>query len=231
MSITGGNDSRVRSNFRCYGAPFVALCLLVAVALAQKKVEPRWDLHRVRPSGSFAYVAMAETPFWQAGAAYEAPYCWRILGPLLVHVVPFARSTGFFWLSAVSLAGTTMALVWLLLGLGLPERSASAGGIAFVLLGAGPAYNLNHYNLIDPLAFFLLTLVPAALAHRRVAFVVVGLVLLAFTKETVSIGIAVAIVWIAFSRDRGMSPWVITGAAVSLLCLGALRSGIPASAQ
>ncbi len=209
--------------------PSLALGLLVAVAFWQREVGPRWDFARVAPGGSFTYVAMAVTPFWNSAAPYEAPYCWRLLGPLLLHVWPFDLSLGFFCLSALSLFGTTLAVVWLLSGLNLPARSASGGGVAFVLLGAGAAYNLHHYNLIDPLAFLFLALVLAALANRRGPVVAASLVLLAVTKETVLIAIITSVIWAAFARDHMLRLWVAAGSVLSFLLLEAIRLGVPAS--
>ncbi|HEY2643471.1 MAG TPA: hypothetical protein VGI56_06960 [Galbitalea sp.] len=212
-----------------YAASTLALAILVGIAFSHLDVGPRWDITSVPPTGSFTYVAMAHAPFWSDSAPYEAPYCWRLLGPTLLHFWPYDLPTGFFLLASVSLFGTTLAVGWLLLGLGSSRFSAGAGAVCFVLLGPGAAFNLKHYHLIDPLAFFFLTLTLGAVAHRKGLLAAVCLIALAATKETVVIAFASSCALAVRGQDAGTKRWVLSGGVVALVLLEFIRLTVPAT--
>ena len=72
------------------------------------------------------YVAMAEHPFSLGPLTQNPPFAWRILAPLLVHLLPLPPLLGFWILTLAGLIGAALSLVWFLNGLGLSALPAMA---------------------------------------------------------------------------------------------------------
>src|SRR5579859_6374408 len=84
----------------------------------------------------YRYIAIAQQPFGSSNPlAHEPPFCWRILTPLVVHLLPLPTLDGFWLVTLAGLAGAVLALQWALRGLGLPTGAVAAGGLVLVLLG------------------------------------------------------------------------------------------------
>lgn len=211
---------------RAYGVPLGVLASLVGLVSIRADSSYLFDADISSGMDHWTYLSMAEDPFGTHGTAYEPPLGWRVLAPLIVSLAPLEASTGFRVLTVCAHAGTTLALIWFLLGLGLPPRSASAGGIVFVLLGPAVGFTLLDYMYIDPLAFFLLTLTLASAVHRRGWLVCVSLPLLALTKETVLLDLLFTMTWTVLARDKRLLKWVAAGSGLSVLMFVVIRSAI-----
>jgi hypothetical protein len=176
----------------------------------------------------YRYVAMAQHPFGPQALVHEPPFCWRLLAPLIVHVMPMSAIAGFWWLTVLSLIGATLALMWFLRGLGLPRGATVAGGSAFVLLTYVSGFTLWDYMLVDPLAIALLTLTMACAVHRRGPLLVLTLLALAVTKETALLGGLFGLVWAWEHRDARMVRWASAGLAAAALVFVAIHVVVPA---
>jgi hypothetical protein len=195
-----------------YLIPVAALLLLAQLVHAHEALSSTawWT------EGDHArYQAMAEHPFADDPLVREAPYCWRILTPLIVSLLPFPTLTSFWIVTLIGLMGTTLALEWILAGLKLPTSAVLAGGCIFVLLGPATGGNFWDYAMVDPLALFCTTMLLGCAVHQRGPLLVVFAILGAFTKEITLLGVIFALVW-AWRRHRSLLPW----------CLGALSGAI-----
>ncbi len=111
----------------------------------------RWDHYR--------YIAMSRHPFDPGDAlAREAPFCWRILAPLLVYLSPLDWRISFMLITLVGLGGAALTLYAYLRRVGHSEATATFGLALFFSLG-GLIFNLRDFYLSDPLALFAIALV------------------------------------------------------------------------
>lgn len=194
-----------------------------------------WQGHRPFLNVAFSledryrYFALAQQPFGASTPfAREPPYVWRLLTPVLVHMLPLPTTTGFALVTLVGLAGATLALVWLLRGLELPRGAAVAGGIAFVCLMPATGFTIYDGMVVDPLAFACLTLALAAAVHQRGVLLLVALVLCAFDKEVAVFGAVFAVAWF-WGRNLLYLRWSIACLVITLLVLFSIHSLIHGS--
>jgi hypothetical protein len=163
------------------------------------------------------YMAMAHDPFGHNPYVYGPPYCWRILVPLLAHILPFSLRMNFWLTTLAGLALTTWAVSWLLKG--FAQDAVLAGTLSFLLLGPATAFTLWDDMLVDPLAFAWITLAIAAMVHRRGWVLIGALVLGAFTKESILLAVGFALLWTIEQRDWAFWRWVAAG---TIGCFGVL---------
>jgi len=102
-----------------------------------------WDHNR--------YIAMAQAPF-EGELALQAPFCWRILTPLIVHLLPVNYKLGFFAVSFLGLLATCLFLYVYQRRLGIGQMASLVGMILFVYLWPAVRYDLYDPYLVDPLA-------------------------------------------------------------------------------
>ena len=180
------------------------------------------------------YLSLAQQPFGSRDPlAQEAPFRWRLVVPLVVWVLHttlgLPLTTGFWLLTLLGLASATLALWWLLEGLGLSGEVRLAGTLAFVLLGPAVAFNLWLPYLVDPLALAIAILIMALAVHRiwwpLPLLAVVG----AATKETTLLVLVCALVLAWSTRDRAGMVLSSIGVGLAGLVLGALHLLLPAA--
>lgn len=174
------------------------------------------------------YLAVAAQPFGSRDPlAQEAPYCWRVLAPLVVHVLHqvlgFPLTGAFQVETLLALAGATLGIWWLLGGLRFGGEVRLAGTLAFVLLGPAMTFNLWMPYLVDPLALAIGTWM-LALAVHRVWWPLPLLALAgALTKETTLLPL-ICVVVLAWSTRQRVGLWVaVASLAVALVTLATLH--------
>ena len=172
------------------------------------------------------YVAMAQHPFSNEVAARLAPFCWRILVPLTVYVLPLPTLTGFWVTTLFGLGLAACAVMWLLDGLGMSSTTVVAGGVAFALFGPITFVGLWDYLIVDAVACALLTLAIAAAVRRRGMLLVAFLALGALTKETIVFAALFAVIWAIEHRDRRMLGFACAGSVAAAAILVGLRAAI-----
>ncbi len=192
-----------------------------------------WQGHLPYPNpvdDAYRYVAMAQQPFGSPNAmAHNSPFAWRLLTPLLVHLLPLSIFDGFWLITLLGLAGAALALIWFLRGIGLPKDAAVAGGLTFIFLLPATGFTLYDDKLVDPLAFALLTLALAACVHRLGPLMFISLVLCALDKETALLGTLFAVAWAWQQRDLALLCWAIASLMSVLALLVLIRALVPAS--
>src|SRR5260370_21077946 len=113
-----------------------------------------------------------------------APFCWRLLAPLLVHLLPLQTPLGFLLVSFISMVGTATLVYY------IAKQMAWCGPypLLALLLFFGPTFFLRQpaYSFlnVDPLAYFLVTFAIWAVVSRRTFLFVVSLTLGVATKES-----------------------------------------------
>jgi hypothetical protein len=118
----------------------------------------------VKPSPLFGdavqYSEMARSPLALSGLEGYARgmYGYRILTPLLVHMLPFGVDQGFRLVTSVSLLLSSLVLyAFLMRCCRLSHRTAMLGQFLF-LTNITTAYNIAIFRLVDPLSYFFLIL-------------------------------------------------------------------------
>ena len=208
-----------------YAIPLVSLLALAGVVRAHGQLPyPNisyitWDHYK--------YIAMAMSPLGADPLVHQAPFCWRILTPWLVHILPLSVTTGFWVVTVAGLALATLGLMWFLRALGLSHAAAVAGGLAFVLLPQATGFTLWDYMLVDPLALALQVIAMACAVSRRGPWLVCALALNAFAKETVLFAALFALSHALERRDWRMLRWSVIGLGVS----GAILLGLHVAIQ
>ena len=86
-----------------YLAPVALLFALALLVRANGRI-PYTDPHWVADGDQARYLAMATHPFSTDALVREPPFCWRILVPLVVYILPLPAPTGFWLLTVLALA-------------------------------------------------------------------------------------------------------------------------------
>ena len=123
-------------------------CMVAAAALNQWRYGTiPYHAPRYRGWDAQHYLAMALHPFGPAYAIHQAPYGWRILTPLLVHLLPVPPLPAFFVLNWIALCAVGPFLYAWLRHEGRGHGPALLAALAFYGL-----YWAVWFYLWDPLA-------------------------------------------------------------------------------
>jgi hypothetical protein len=177
-----------------------------------------WNHHK--------YIYMAEGHVFDF---HIAPFCWRLLTPLLVHLLPLPTRVGFLVICFFSLVGTATLVYYIAKQMAWPEPyPLLALLLLFIPTFVCRQLAFNYWN-VDPLQFFLVTLAIWAVASRRTLLFVVALTLGVATKES---AIFAAPLFYSLNADRIIDvPWLrrtILAVAPAVAVLLAIRLLIPA---
>lgn len=210
-----------------YLAPVGLLAVLAAIV--------RWHGQLPYPDARYAfmdhyrYIAMAAGN--GSELATEQPFCWRVLVPYLVRFLHGALGLsvldGFWLVTLAGVVGATLALMWMLRGLGLSQSASVAGGLAYVLLGPAVGLSLWAYQLVDPLALCLVVLACGCAVHCRGRALLFVAILGALAKEATLLGSIFALAWAWQHRDRELTRWAAVSLASGLAVLVLLHLLIP----
>jgi hypothetical protein len=141
----------------------------------------------------------------------------RLLGPLIVRALPMDAQQGFFVLTSVSLAATSL-LTWLAAREVVADEARALVAIPLLFGTWVVAPNLREYGLVDPLAWAFVAGVWLATVRRQwlVAAIVAALGVVA--KEIVVLA-ALAAAAAAFERHRAWRSLAVAAPAV-LVAIG-----------
>lgn len=182
----------------------VAVGYVVALAARTDPLVPG-HADWLRPWDHQKYQAMAEHPF----ELRVAPFSWRVLEPLVVHLSPLGTAVSFWLLAVAAVSATIVAVHVLLVHLGFRPLLAWAGTLAFCSLGWVTGYPLYNIWLPDALAGLAVVLVATAAVDRRPARFALLLVLGVLVKEQ---ALLAAPLWYSFGLV-GPAPGAAGGAA------------------
>ncbi len=108
------------------------------------------------------YIRFSETPFITG----TAPWCYRLLTPLLVSVCPLPVAWGYRLVTALGTMGVFCGLYLLSRHLGCSKRFAAIIWILYAFHPQG-RYLAQHPGLVDPLSTFFIVLSCFAIALKR----------------------------------------------------------------
>lgn len=161
-----------------------------------------------------------------------APFCWRVLNPLLVKMLPLPVGAGFLLLDILVISFTGVVCYYIFLEYGFRPISAFAGLLFFLSLGCAVKYDLAYSYGPNALASLFIAVCLLLVAKKRDLWFAAIFALGMLAKETVVI---VAPLHYLLSA-RSLFDWkqaLRSGLAVlpGLLVVVSLRLLIPAGNQ
>lgn len=135
-------------------------------------VEP-WDHHK--------YIEMARHPF----TFHIAPFCWRILVPLIAFILPFELQTNFMLITFFSIWFTAIVIYYLLKQLKFDYKLSFLGVIIYFSLGWVIKYVLFDFWLVDALSFLFIVLIIYSIVIKNDFLFILFSMLGILTKETI----------------------------------------------
>ncbi len=118
-------------------------------------------------------------------SCHEAPYCWRVLQPMLASMMPFDVQSNFLLITVLSVWLTGLALYYLLRTYDIPAGFCLSGVILFYSLGWATGFLFFYFWLNEGLAFLIITLAIYFIRVRRYVCVLALLTLGVAAKEAV----------------------------------------------
>jgi hypothetical protein len=147
------------------GAAFLLLTLLALrtslLTYNNLNFAQPWDHHK--------YIHMAQgNPF----DFHIAPFCWRVVTPLLAKILPFNLEWNFFIIAFLSIMLTGVMVYYIACLLGCSAAPAFVGMLLFFSLGFVTKGTLSDFWLSDPLAtLFMTAAIVCILARQDLPFV------------------------------------------------------------
>jgi hypothetical protein len=182
---------------------------------------PDW----ARPWDHQKYLLMADQPF----TLRAAPFSWRVLEPLVVHVSPLDTALSFWLIAMASVTATAVAIHVLLRHLGVDRLLAWAGTLLFCSLGWLTGYPLYNVWLPDALAGLVIVLAAIAAADRRALRFAALLAVGVLVKEQVLLA---APLWYGLGTarliDRRLAARTALLVAPAVVALLSVRLALPA---
>ncbi|MHB8853949.1 MAG: hypothetical protein ACYC6P_11420 [Ignavibacteriaceae bacterium] len=132
-----------------------------------------WDHHK--------YIEMAKHPF----GFHIAPYCWRIIVPLIAYILPFTLETNFLIITFISILITSILIYYLLKELNFNKNLALTGLMIFFSLGWATKYFIQDFWLVDSTAFLFIVIIIYFLLKRNDLAFSIFLLLGILVKETI----------------------------------------------
>jgi hypothetical protein len=173
----------------------VAFASAVAVALIAWRVDlktvgtaafadPGWDRH--------LYREMARRDLLDFKLA---PYCWRILVPLLAKLQPWSEQAGFLTVTGFALVATGPATYLLVRSAGGSRASAAAMVAAFYSLGWASRFPMSDFWVPDATSMLLTTVIMWLVISKRWAAAAVVMALGVLAKESVLFVAPLVLTW------------------------------------
>lgn len=203
----------------------------VPLALAALALVMAWLYGEIDYLGAFADVDLKHYRALAQGVpGVPRPFAHRLLGPLLVGLLPVPDPVGFRVLTAAALVALTLGLYGFGRLLGLTE---SVAALTAALLTLNPYVfgftAFNPFQLNDVLGMLFVLAAFAALLDRRWGWYALALVFGAATREVTLLVIPAALVFLwrrDVVRDDGMR-WVLASLPAIAMFVG-LRLALPA---
>jgi hypothetical protein len=158
------------------------------------------------------YLAMARTPFADTPQARAAPASWRILPPLLARVLGAGHAElGFFVLTFASFALIPVVTLAFLRHLGATPTSAMICSAVAAIAPPVVGYMSWDVVRVDPFALLLTVTAAAGVVTGRPLPLIIGVIALSMTKETVLLGAFFPVAWSILNNRRTLPLAVACG--------------------
>ncbi len=157
------------------------ICALFVFVLA-RSVDPMTSGHPAFSADGdhLTYIAMAEEP----GGLYQAPFCFRVLTPTLVRLMPFGTADNFYFLTVIFLVGTGVLVYYIVFETARDNWFAMTGIALFYSLSAAAKFCLYDFWLTGPALFFFGALSVLLLLRRHDIWLSVTLAVAVLAKES-----------------------------------------------
>jgi hypothetical protein len=126
------------------------------------------------------YIAMAEHPL----APHPAPYCYRVLVPLLARILPLELSESFHLLTVLFVVATGVLVYYVLRQMGMDRLLSFAGLISFYGLNWAARFAFFDFRLTDAALFFFASLCLFMILKGRIGWAICALSLGTLAKES-----------------------------------------------
>jgi len=196
---------------------------------------PRFDRRDLR-IGSFSAtpsspVAMADAEHYVALIAYlrgdggaaplAAPFAYRLVGPLLASLLPFAPMTALNLVNLAALAAATILLDRALRRLGAAEGTIAAGCALFIF--SFPTLYYGTVGYVDPVLVCFLCAFVLAISARNESLAAAALVAGCLAKETMFVVVPAYMAFVFLrSRPRTLAPLLRATVVLAAASLAAL---------
>lgn len=159
----------------------ISLPILIALAFRTNLVtynNPAFS----RPFDHHKYILMASTdPF----GFHLAPFCWRVLTPLVAKLLPFGLEWNFFLITFVSIWMTSVTIYYLAKQYDLSRIYALLGTVTFLSMGFVTKSLLQQFWYVDPLSLLFITMAIWSIVARKDGLFVLLLALGVADREEV----------------------------------------------
>ncbi len=156
-----------------------AAVVILAVMLGIRLLTPIW----LGGYDARFYRAMAVEPFSSAPAARTAPYCWRILAPTLVYLVPLPVETAWPLFNFAAIFLSALILFRTLEGESGSLTAAAAGVFFYLFSWVNVRFAFFYPYQTDSAYYLILILAFFALLRRKDGLFLIALGLGALTRE------------------------------------------------
>jgi len=209
---------------------FVAIVCSLFVFVLARGTDPMTSSHPAFDAGGdhLHYLAMAEEP----GGLYQAPFCYRVLTPTLVRLMPFGTADSFYFLAVIFVIGTGVLVYYIVFETTGKGFLALAGIALFYSLSAGAKFCLYDFWLTEPALFFFGALSVLALLKGHDIWLSIALALAVLSKESALFLIpAVYSVKARSLFDRRAALCTLSVAALPVAAFVVVRMAVPALPQ
>lgn len=198
---------------------FIVLIVEAALIPTMNVSDPQY-----RSWDSQQYIAMAKGS--SDTTKLTAPFCWRILVPAAVRLLPWSAEQSYYMLTCASLFAAAIGLLFFSLGEGLSKFESAAIVILFLFHRWITGYLLFDYALVDPEALACLIII-LWLAERKTPLIVMIplLILGMMCKEQIIIaGVYLSVkYWKDETHKQEKYFYLVLPTAACLLVYAALR--------
>ncbi|MHA1230972.1 MAG: hypothetical protein ACTSPQ_10030 [Candidatus Helarchaeota archaeon] len=104
---------------------------------------------------AYYYKLMSESPF---DPSVSAPFCFRILTPLLAYLIPLDSFTSFYLINTIFFIATAVLFYYFLKNLGFNSLFSLIGEVIFTIGSVSNLYLIHNYIMVDQLNQFIFLL-------------------------------------------------------------------------
>jgi hypothetical protein len=167
----------------------------------------------------YKYIAMAQQPFSSNQLVHQAPFCWRILTPWLVHFLPMDFSVSFYLITFLALCFSGYVFYFCMRALKLSSIISSLGVVLFMLVYTVTSFNMWDFYLTDPIGLMFVGISFYFLIVGKDWLLALVMAVGIANKETILIMVPVFFVYLLCRRRYSLFRSVLRTLVVMTPCL------------
>lgn len=157
--------------------------MLISIALCSDLMTPAHPMYYGRWM-HFDYLRSVES---LPGVNPTAPFCWRLLEPVIVYLLPFSIQTGYFIVTYLSILISALLVYLITRNLFTEKYYPWISVLTFFSLINVVRINAIEFIAVDPPAFMFMLLAVYSIYRKNNILFVISTILGVLTKETVLI--------------------------------------------